>query len=181
MKAAIVICGQMGSGKSTIAAFLASKLSKQVVSFGNYIRRLAQESGQPTTRDALQNLGQAQYQSLGATGLLHGVLHLAGVEEDQTVVFDGVRHTEVLAAIRRSAERTVAIYLEVSAEERYRRRRCQSSHDLSPEEFQSVEHHEVEAETRMLAELCDYVIDASRTLPDIQNILPSELFTLEKP
>ena len=58
MKAAIVICGRIGSGKSTVSAMLASDLSIQVVSFGDYVRQMARRGGRPDTRSALQNFGR---------------------------------------------------------------------------------------------------------------------------
>ena len=181
MKAAIVICGQIGSGKSTVSALLASKLSIQVVSFGNFIRHLAQRSGRPTTRSALQDLGDSLYQKIGASGLLEGALEMAGIDNDETIVFDGVRHTEVLAEIRQRAGKTIAIYLDVGPEERYQRRRSQGADSLSREQFEAIAGHAVESEIGDLAELCDFVIDASQPLTHLQDDLPAELFTLNTP
>lgn len=181
MKAAIVICGQIGSGKSTVSAFLASKLSIQVVSFGDYIRHIARCSARPTTRNALQDLGDSLYQKKGASGLLKGALETAGIDNDETVVFDGVRHTEMLAAIRQRAGKTIAIYLDVGPRERYQRRRSQGADSLSREQFEAFERHAVESEIGNLAELCDFVIDASQPLTHLQDDLPTELFTLNTP
>ena len=180
MKAAIVICGQIGSGKSTVTTFLASKLSVQVVSFGKYIRHLAQRSGRQGTRNTLQDLGDSLYQKIGASGLLQGALEIAGIDDDEIVVFDGVRHAEVLAEIRRRAGKTVAIYLDVGQEERYQRRRSQVGDGLSPEEFRAFDSHPVEVEVSDLVDLCDFVIDASQPLTYLLGKLPAELFTLNK-
>ena len=181
MKAAIVICGQMGSGKSTVAAFLSSELSIQVISFGDYIRYIARRSSRPSTRSALQELGDSLYREIGAQGLLQGALEMAGVNDDEIVIFDGVRHIEVLSEIRRLAGKTVAIYLDASPEERYRRRRCQGSSGLPRQEFDAIDRHSVELEVGDLADLCDFVIDASQPLTDLQRNLPSELFALDAP
>ena len=94
MKAAIVICGRIGSGKSTVSAMLASDLSIQAVSFGDYIRQMAQRGGRPATRSALQNLGNCLYRQLGASGLLQATLEMAGTDNDEVVIFDGVRHVD---------------------------------------------------------------------------------------
>ena len=181
MKASIVICGQIGSGKSTVAAFLSSKLSIRIVSFGNYIRHIAQSSGSPSTRNALQDLGDSLYRKIGASGLLQGALEMAGVNDDETVIFDGVRHVEVLSEIRRRAGKTVAVYLDVGPEERYRRRRSQGTDGLSREEFEAIDRHSVEVEIGDLAELCDFMIDASQPLDNLQGDLPAELFSLNTP
>ena len=176
-----MICGQIGSGKSTVAAILASRLSCQVVSFGNYIRHMANRDGRPATRSVLQDLGDTLYQKIGASGLLEGALEIAGVKKDETVIFDGVRHIEVLSEIRRRAGKTVAIYLAVGPEERYRRRQSQGTGGLSREEFDAIDHHSVEVEIEDLAKVCDFVIDASPPLPQLESNLPAELFTLHAP
>ena len=180
MKGAIVICGQIGSGKSTVSALLASKLSIQVVSFGKYIRHMAESSSRSTTRSALQDLGDSLYQAMGASGLLKGALDVAGTGDSETIIFDGVRHTEVLKEIRQTACKTIAIYLDVGKEERYQRRRSQGDGSLSREQFEAIEGHAVESEIGDLAEFCDFVIDASQPLTHLQDHLPTELFTFKK-
>ena len=172
MKAAIVICGRIGSGKSTVSAMLASDLSIQVVSFGDYIRQMAQRGGRPDTRSALQNLGDCLYEQLGASGLLQGTLEMASIDSDETVIFDGVRHIDVLSEIRRRAGKTVAIYLDASPEVRYERRRSQEPIGLSWQEFETINSHIVEGEIGALVELCDFVIDASQPLSLLQGDLP---------
>ena len=181
MKAAIVICGRIGSGKSTVSAMLASDLSIQVVSFGDYVRQMARCGGRPDTRNALQNLGGCLYQRLGASGLLQGTLEMAGICNDETVIFDGVRHIDVLSEIRRRAGKTVAVYLDASPEVRYERRRSQGPTGLSWQEFETIDNHSVEGEIGALTELCDFVVDASQPLALLQRDLPRELFTLDTP
>ena len=178
MKAAIVICGRIGSGKSTVSAMLASDLSIQVLSFGDYVREMARSCGRPDTRSTLQNLGDCLHRQLGASGLLQGTLEMAGIDKDETVIFDGVRHINVLSEIRRRAGKTAAIYLDASPEVRYQRRRSQGSSDLSWQEFEAIDSHSVEGEIGALAELCDFVIDASQPLSLLQVNLPRELFAL---
>ena len=181
LKSAGVICGQIGSGKSTVAAILASRLSCQVVSFGKYVREIANRDGRSATRSVLQDLGETLYQRIGAPGLLEGALEIAGVKNDDTVVFDGVRHIEVLSEIRRRSGKTVAIYLAVDPEQRYRRRQSQGTGGLSREEFDAIDRHPVEVEIGDLAQLCDYVIDASQPLTQLESDLPAELFALKAP
>ena len=176
MKAAIVICGRIGSGKSTVSAMLASELSIQMVSFGDYVRQMARRDGRPNTRSVLQNLGDCLYQQLGASGLLQGTLEMAGIDKDETVIFDGVRHIDVLSEIRRRADKTVAVYLDASPEVRYERRRSQGPPGLSWQEFEAMDNHSVEGEIGALAEFCNLVIDASKPLSHLHGELPRELF-----
>ena len=179
MKAAIVICGRIGSGKSTVSVMLTSDLSIQVVSFGDYVREMARRDGRPNIRSALQDLGDCLYLQLGASGLLQSTLEMAGVDKDETVIFDGVRHIDVLSEIRRRAGKTVAIYLDASPEVRYQRRRSQGPADLSWQEFEAIDNHSVEGEIGALAKLCDFVVDASQPLTDVRDNLHSNLFMLK--
>ena len=180
MKAAIVICGRIGSGKSTVSAMLASDLSIQVVSFGDYVRQMARRGGRPATRSTLQNLGDCLYQRLGASGLLQGTLEMAGIDKDETVIFDGVRHIDVLSEIRQRAGKTVAVYLDASPEVRYQRRRSQGPTGISWQEFEAIDNHSVEGEIGALAELCDFVADASQPLSLLLGDLPGELYRMAK-
>ena len=126
-----------------------------------------------------QNLGDCLYQQLGASGLLQGTLEVAGIDNDETVIFDGVRHIDVLSEIRRLAGKTVAVYLDASPEVRYERRRSQGPAGLSWQEFEAIDNHSVEDEIGALEKLCDFVIDASQPLSLLQGNLPRELFALD--
>ena len=166
-----MICGPIGSGKSTVATFLASEMSVRLVSFGEFVRHLAQQSGLPDTREALQELGYKTYKSKGARGFLQGALQLEGVGNSESVIFDGVRHLGMMAEIRRTARKSVAIYLDVCQEKRFRRHQSRQSNSLPLVEFQAFDSHAVEAQTGNLKELCDLVIDASQPISEIQRSL----------
>ena len=104
---------------------------------------------------------------------------MAGIDKDETVIFDGVRHIDVLSEIRRRAGKTVAVYLDVCPQVRYQRRRSQGPTGISWQEFEAIDSHSVEGEIGTLAELCDFVVDASQPLSLLQSDLPGELFTLD--
>ena len=175
MKTAIVICGQIGSGKSTVSSCVASRMSIQVVSFGNYVRQMAHLSGRPDSRESLQDLGDGLYRQLGAVGVLEGALGVAAVNDEDSVVFDGVRHEEVLEEIRRRAGQTIAIYLTVGQEERFRRHRSQFSGGMTLEEFQAFDSHAVETGIVDLAKRCDFMVDASQPLANVLKDLFAEI------
>ncbi|MXZ20558.1 MAG: AAA family ATPase [Caldilineaceae bacterium SB0665_bin_25] len=175
MKTAIVICGQIGSGKSTVSNCVASRMSNKVVSFGKYIRQMAHLSDRPDSRKSLQDLGDGLYRQIGAVGLLEGALDVAAVNDEDSVVFDGVRHEEVLEEIRRRAGQTIAIYLTVGQEERFRRHRSRSSGDMTLEKFQAIDSHAVETGIVDLANHCDVIVDASQPLPSVLKDLLAEI------
>ena len=181
MKSAVVICGPIGSGKSTAAAYVASEFGLKVVSFGAYVRLISEKAGSPSTREALQDSGDSLFRSMGPSGLLRAVLEYAGIENHDSVVFDGVRHSEVLTEIRKSAEATTAVFLQVSTEERHRRYNSRLSYGISLDAFKIMESHPVEAKINNLVELCDLVIDAGQHATEVKSSLHNHLSLLARP
>ena len=175
MKAALAICGQIGSGKSTASNFLASEFGFRLVSFGDFVRHQLTKDDCPVSRGSMQDAGHTLYKSLGASGMVHGALAHFGICADSTVVFDGVRHIEVLTAIRSEADATFTVYLEASRNERFRRCRERQGLNLRIEDFDRIDGHPVEAGIPELARHCDLVIDTEVTLSGMQERLLREI------
>ena len=175
MKLAVVICGRIGSGKSTAVEFLAAEFGFKTVSFGSYIRHMAALRGAPSTRGQLQDLGDCLFRSKGSSGFLESALEHFGINSHDSVVFDGVRHLEILTDIRQAAEATIAIYLEVNQEERFRRHRARQASSWSLEEFLIVDGHPVEAGIGMIIDCCDVVVDATCCTTKVQGILRDQI------
>ena len=111
----------------------------------------------------------------GAEGLLEATLEQASIEGQDSVIFDGVRHPEVLTAIRRSCETTVAFYLCASQEERYHRFNDRQSSEISFAEFLDIDSHPVEAGVVNLKNICELAIDTMRPFAEVQSILSNEV------
>ena len=175
MKLAVVVCGQIGSGKSTAADFIAAEFGFKAVSFGRYVRHLAERRGTPSTRDELQDLGDCLFRSRGSSGLLEDALEHFEINSHDSVVFDGVRHFEVLGDIRQSAGATIAVYLEVNEEERFRRHQARQASGWSLEEFLAIDRHPVEAGIVRMIEQCDLVVDAVCSATIVQEVLRDQI------
>ena len=175
MKLAVVVCGRIGSGKSTAVDFVAAEFGFKAVSFGSYVRHLAERRGMPSTRDELQDLGECLFRSRGSSGLLQDALEHFGVNSDDSVVFDGVRHFEILADIQHASEATIAVYLEVNQEERFRRHQTRQCCGSTMENFLFADQHLVEAGNSKLIEQCDLVLDGAQPTTVIQNMLRDRL------
>ena len=175
MKLAVVVCGRIGSGKSTAVDFVAAEFGFKAVSFGRYVRHLAERRGMPSTRDALQDLGDCLFRSRGSSGLLQDALEHYGVNQNDSVVLDGVRHSEILADIRHASEATIAVYLEANQEERFRRHQAQQCHGWTLEEFLVADQHPVETGNDKLVEQCDLVLDAALPVTTVLNMLRDQL------
>ena len=171
MKLAVVICGRIGSGKSTAVDFVTAEFGFKAVSFGSYVRHLAALRGTPGTRDHLQDLGDCLFRSKGSSGFLEDALEHFRIDSHDSVVFDGVRHPEILADIRQAAAATIAVYLEVNQEERFRRHQARQASSWSLEEFLIVDGHPVEASIAMITDHCDLVVNAVCSAAAIQEVL----------
>ena len=175
MKLAVVVCGRIASGKSTAVDFVAAEFGFKAVSFGSYVRHLAERCGTPSTRDELQNLGDCLFGSKGSSGLLKDTLEHFRINSHDSVVFDGVRHLEILTDIRQAAEATIAVYLEVNQEERFRRHRARQASGWSLEEFLIVDSHPVEAGIGMIIDYCDLVVNAACSATIVQEVLRDQI------
>ena len=171
MKLAVVVCGRIGSGKSTAVNFITAEFGFKAVSFGSYIRHMAALRGTPSTRSQLQDLGDCVFRCKGPSGFLKGALKYFGISRHDSVVFDGVRHLEILTAIKQAAEATIAVYLEVNQDERFRRHRDRQASGWSLEEFLIVDSHPVEAGLDMIIDHCDLVVNAECSSTIVQEVL----------
>jgi dephospho-CoA kinase len=162
---AVVVAGKTGSGKSTAVSSISERFGLKIVSFGEVVRARGSELGLRDSRTTLQELGHQMFVSLGARVLLQTAMKHAGVERDQSVAFDGVRHHLVLDEIKAIAKTTVMFYLEIDDVQRYQRYLSKSPSDSSMTfgEFLEIDRHPIEAGISQLVTTADVVIDA--TLP----------------
>lgn len=109
--------GRIASGKSTLSAAVADALGVPRVSFGDYVRHLADYMGlDADERSVLQDIGR----------LLVGhprqfcakVLAQADYQAGQPLVVDGIRHMEIAEEIRVQVAPAVLRLIYVEAEER---------------------------------------------------------------
>ena len=181
MKFAVVISGRIASGKSTIATHIASEFDLKTVSFGEYVRAISRRTGELEARESLQQLGDSLISTLGASGLLQAALKHSDIQRDDCVVFDGVRHSEILDGIRRSSRNYLAVFLDASLKERHRRYNARLHSPITLDEFLVVDEHPVEVGITELVENCDVTIDAARPVAEIQGILRNRLLPFFRP
>jgi cytidylate kinase len=102
MGVVVAFSGPIGAGKSTISQKLADSLHWPRVSFGEYIKKVAQENGEdPDDRAVLQRLGQALVLA-DVDGLVEEVLNQRdwkNANGEGNLVVDGLRHAEVRHAL----------------------------------------------------------------------------------
>lgn len=117
----LVLSGQMGSGKTTVARELVRKLNTNFASFGSFVRTIAISRGIGFDRVSLQNLGQALIGEFGPDEFVKEVL-ISGQSTGSTItVLDGVRSVEIWHSVQKLASRSVLVYLDIEEDERIRR------------------------------------------------------------
>ncbi|MBE9111942.1 nucleoside monophosphate kinase [Nodosilinea sp. LEGE 07298] len=101
MKPAILtFSGPIASGKSTISNKLAQTLHWSRVSFGDYVRSVADARQISKTREVLQAIGTELVTS-DVEGFCKAALQQVNWQHGQPLVIDGVRHIEVLETLQK--------------------------------------------------------------------------------
>jgi adenylate kinase family enzyme len=129
----------MGAGKSTLARALSDALGVPRISFGEYIRSVLRQRGIQESRTALQGLGESLVED-DARGFTTAVL--SGLWKEGAVV-DGIRHVEVLQAIRDTAAPLPVVLVYVDVDEAVRKQRL-AERGMSPEEIDAADAHSTE-------------------------------------
>jgi len=156
----LVACfaGGIGSGKSVVSKRVAAALGWPRVSFGDYVRGVARQRGLDQTRETLQEVG-AELVAGNVEDFCRRVLGQAEWSSEESLVVDGVRHVEVMDAIRSMAAPSVSVlvFVDVGRAERKRRVLERAIGDIS---FENAERHSTEIQVGgRLREAADMVID----------------------
>lgn len=156
------IAGAIGSGKSTVATALANQLGCPIASFGSYVRSVATMRGIGHSRTALQAISEELLDSIGLKGLIEETLIAAKWAGNQSLVIDGIRHPEMIAALR---DRVAPLQLKIiylAVEELVRSERVLARDALSEEQLLGFDRHSTERDVgTRVRELADHVIDAN--------------------
>jgi adenylate kinase family enzyme len=180
MSPGLVVCfsGRIGSGKTSITQILSTALGWPRAGFGDYLRaRVARDGGDPNSRQALQDLGQALVDA-DPDGLCLDVLKSANFQPGGNILLDGIRHVDIRNRISRlvSPSRTFLIHLTLDDAELKKRieSRPQGGADLA-----GAERHRVESElSSSLPRIADRVVDASPPIRAIAGNLLSVMAEL---
>jgi len=166
MSSGLVVCfsGRIGSGKTSITQILSSTLGWARAGFGDYLRALiAREGGDPSSRQALQDLGQNLVDA-DSEGFCLAVLKSANFQPGGDLLLDGIRHVDIKNRVNRlvAPSRAILIHLTLDECELLKRveSRPQGSIDLA-----HAEKHRVESELiTSLPQVADRVVDASPSI-----------------
>lgn len=153
---AVLLAGPMAVGKSSIGRYLESS-GFRVAAFGDVVRRRANALRLDSTdRSVLQDVGRDMHQELGAVGMTMALLDL--FPEDAELVVDGIRHVDVLEALRAAVDLSLFVY--VTATESVLKDRW-LSRGGTEEGWSSARSHTVESQHAQLESLADLLLDTT--------------------
>ncbi|TXK92500.1 AAA family ATPase, partial [Parageobacillus sp. SY1] len=118
----IAIGGKIGSGKTTIANILSKELNIKLVSFGDYVRKVAKELNIEDNRKNIQKLGNDLIDN-GVKEFCTNVLKFANWTYGQSLIVEGVRHKEVLSILKQLTYQDRLLFVFVSLRDEIRKQR----------------------------------------------------------
>jgi dephospho-CoA kinase len=157
---AVAISGRIGSGKSSLSQALAQAQGWDVVSFGRYVKAVAEEQKIGTDRELLQALGQSLIDADGADLFLQKVVAYCR-PVSMVQVFDGVRHIAMIDAIRRCYGTLTVVCLHAQDQLRYDRYAARSDHPVDTQTFLAWDDHAVERGAEDVCVHADLYLDAA--------------------
>jgi hypothetical protein len=137
------------------------------VSFGDYVRALAEKLGKPVDRATLQEIGETLVHE-DPKAFLSSTLRQAP-RGWQTLILDGVRHNQVLKLLREFAEEEGAAFrlahLSIDTTTRMAR---MAARGTDPASVQLAQNHPSEHDvTKSLARAADLRLDGNRPVEDL--------------
>jgi len=135
--------GKIGSGKSTVSAEVARTLGWSRASFGDYLRTVAKSNGFGESREVLQELGASLVEK-GVEEFCRAVLAHYQWNAGEPLVVDGIRHAEVVEALRRLVAPLELRVVFLDVDDNTRRARLRGIDEDIPKKLELVEAHSTE-------------------------------------
>jgi dephospho-CoA kinase len=162
----LAFSGKIASGKSTLSAEVAKALDWKRASFGEYVRIVAKSLGLEPSREVLQDIGASLVKN--PEEFCRAMLAHYGWQSGEPLVIDGVRHREIMEALRRIVAplELRLVYLDISDEQR--RERLVREEDVGPDKISKVEAHPTEKQvSEVLPGIADLRVSADRPVADL--------------
>lgn len=165
---AVAVCGQIGSGKSTVIATLSNAYGWDSISFSTYVRELATLRGLSASREELQKLGQELVESKSTVDFMtDAIYHFAPLSSVHLI--DGIRHPRGVAALRTLYRNSTIIYLSLPNDIRFQRfaaRMRAGDPTTDFEGFMKLSQAEIESEIQSIQAIADHVVDSAGSVEE---------------
>lgn len=176
----IGLSGRIGSGKSTVAEYLAVKYDFGGLSFGKLLVNILESQNKIVNRDSLQALGSKLYNSLGHDGLTEMLIQ--DIDLCKNYVIDGIRHVAVARYLsKKYDDHFTLLYLDAPAGIRLQRliKRKRFNKKISLIEFKVIEQDSTEHDVICgLKEEADFIIDCAKTQTLVCQQIDDVIFNL---
>lgn len=160
----IAFSGSIASGKSTLSQEVAKALQWKRVSFGDYVRSVAQSRGLAESREVLQAIG-ADLLQRDMEGFCRAVLAQADWQLGQPIVIDGIRHIEVLDNLKRIVAPMQLFLVFITVDKATRTNRLLERGTVNLEKYKHLEQDSTEQQVKThLAEISDLVVNSASSL-----------------
>lgn len=157
----LALAGSIGSGKSTLAQGVSRTLSWPYVSFGDYVRAVAQRQGLPLSREVLQSVGAALIKE-GWEQFCQAVLAQANWKPGQSLVVDGIRHVEAIDTLGCLVAPSKLLLVLITLDQSTREARLRGR-GITHESLQILDAHPSEAQVQaLLPQRADMILDGAK-------------------
>jgi dephospho-CoA kinase len=166
MAFAIAFAGKIGSGKTTISTAVSRALGCKRASFGDYVRHIVSNRGLELTRENLQRVG-TEILEADRFEFCRNVLEYSGWSRGESLVIDGLRHSETIPLLNRlvSPTKVRIAYLEI--DEQSRIERLGAREEACRETLTSADAHSSEQQVeKTLRKIADVTLDGRKSIED---------------
>lgn len=161
----LAFSGRIASGKSTLSTQVAKALDWKRASFGDYIRIIAKGQGLEPSREVLQDLGETLAKK--PEDFCRAMLAHFGWQSGEPLVIDGVRHREIITALRRIVAPLEVRLIFVDIEDEQRRERMALEEEADLEKIRKIEKHSTEKQvSEILLSIADLRVMSDKPLDD---------------
>ncbi len=167
----VILCfaGRRKSGKTTLSTKISNNEGWRRLSFGDYIRKQAEEKPEYESLSDdekagyLQNLGNELINNEGYEKFCQNFLEFNNWDHNENLVIDGVRHKEIIQKLMKFSLKVFMIFIQVDDEEIHRRI---LEEDGTEEDFQhyiETEQHPTESQViKTLKLYADKILDGNK-------------------
>lgn len=165
---ALAFAGRIASGKTTLSSTVAQVLGWPRVAFGDYVRSVAAARGLGIEGHVLQELGACLIEEQGWGDFCRSTLAQASAwRAGRPIVIDGIRHAEVLEALRPLVAPADLLVILLKAPDETRLARLRARRNATRDRRRADTHSTEVQLGSTLPPLADLIIDGRRPVNDL--------------